>query len=35
MRELLSLASIYKKFQTLKFDLELENNEVQLNFVVT
>ena len=36
-----SLASIYKKFQSLeqkqisKFGLKLENNEVRLNFVVT
>ena len=43
MRESLSLASIYKKFQSLeeeqilKYELKLENNEVRLltNFVVT
>ena len=43
MRESLSLASVYKKFQSLeqkhilKYELKLENNEVRLltNFVVT
>ena len=41
MRESLSLASIYKIFQSLeqkqilKFQLKLENNQVRLNFVVT
>ena len=41
MTESLSLASIYKKFQSLeqkqilKLELKLENNEVRLNFVVT
>ena len=43
MRESLSLASIYKKFQSLeqkqilKYELKLENNEERLltNFVVT
>ena len=41
MTESLSLASIYKTFQSLeqkqilKFELKLENNEVRLNFVVT